>query len=88
MPADAPMMRDEIANAATDKNFHEWGQSVAGFERLVKTFSQPGDVVCDPFLGGGTTAVAALANSRRFTGCDIDKEAIATSTARLEGQRG
>lgn len=83
MPSDAPMMRDEIANKETDKGFHEWGQSVDGFERLVKTFSQPGDVVCDPFLGGGTTAIAALAQARRFVGCDVDERAIETSAGRL-----
>lgn len=84
MPNAAPMMRDEIANSATDKNFHEWGQSVSGFERLVISFSQPGDVVCDPFLGGGTTAIAALANHRRFSGCDIDAEAVETTRSRLD----
>ncbi len=84
MPADAPTIRDEIANADGDKDFHEWGQSVAGFERLVRSFSLPGDVVCDPFLGGGTTAVAALAQTRRFAGCDIDEAAVATAARRLE----
>lgn len=83
MPEEAPMLRDEIASHATDKDFHEWGQSVDGFERLVRTFSQPGDVVCDPFLGGGTTAVAALSQARRFLGCDISREAVATTEKRL-----
>jgi hypothetical protein len=83
MPKDAPMMRDEIASTAPDKDHHEWGQSLDGFSRLIRSFSQPGDLVCDPFLGGGTTAVAALAKSRRFTGCDTDKAAIATTEGRL-----
>lgn len=86
MPKDAPMIRDEIANTATDKDFHEWGQSVDGFERLVRSFSQPGDTVCDPFLGGGTTAIAALSQARRFAGCDIDSEAISITTKRLSAQ--
>jgi len=86
MPKDAPMVRDEIANAAPDKDFHEWGQAVSGFERLVRSFSQPGDVVCDPFLGGGTTAVAALALTRRFVGCDIDAVAVSSTRARLEAR--
>jgi hypothetical protein len=86
MPKDAPMMRDEIANTDADKGFHEWGQSVAGFERLVASFSQPGDVVCDPFLGGGTTAVAALSQTRMFVGCDTDAEAIETTTSRLRSK--
>lgn len=84
MPADAPMIRDEIANTAGDKDHHAWGQSVQGFERLVASFSQPGELVCDPFLGGGTTAVAALSQSRRFAGCDTDKDAIATTRKRLQ----
>lgn len=87
MPDDAPMIRDEIANAVTDKSVHEWGQSVEGFERLVLSFSQPGDVVCDPFLGGGTTAIAALANTRRFAGCDIDPAAIEITERRLQIER-
>lgn len=83
MPADAAMIRDEVANAAPDKEHHEWGQSVAGFERLVRSFTRAGEIVCDPFLGGGTTAVAALALHRRFVGCDVSAEAVATAEARL-----
>lgn len=83
VPTDARMFRDEIANGAPDKDFHEWGQSVDGFERLITSFSEPGQIVCDPFLGGGTTAVAALSQARRFTGCDIDPEAVATTEKRL-----
>lgn len=83
MPADAPMIRDEIANKAGDKDFHEWGQSVDGFGRLVASFSQPGDIVCDPFLGGGTTAIAALSQTRRFVGADIDAQSVQVTSERL-----
>jgi len=83
MPKDAPMVRDEIANVAGDKDFHEWGQSLGGFERLVKSFSNPGQTICDPFLGGGTTALAALSQNRRFTGCDVSSDAVAITKARL-----
>lgn len=83
MPSDAPMVRDEIANAAPDKGHHEWGQAVEGFERLVRSFSAAGNTVCDPFLGAGTTAIAALAQARQFVGCDIDPLAVATATERL-----
>lgn len=84
MPKNAPMLRDEISNKATDKTHHEWGQSVAGFKRLVNSFSSAGDIVCDPFVGGGTTAIAALGETRRFVGCDTNAEAVATTLARLE----
>lgn len=83
VPKDARMFRDEIANAEPDKGSHEWGQSLDGFERLVTSFSEPGQIVCDPFLGGGTTAIAALSQARRFVGCDIDEIAVETTRERL-----
>ncbi len=83
VPADARMFRDEIANKDPDKDFHEWGQSVDGFQRLVTSFSEPGQMVCDPFLGGGTTAIAALSQTRRFTGCDIEQQAVDLVSSRL-----
>lgn len=39
----------------------------------IRLFSNPGDVVLDPFMGGGTTAVEALAEGRRFVGNDINQ---------------
>lgn len=84
MPQDAPMFSDEITSEAPDKRHHEWGQSLAGFEHLVRAISRPGDLVCDPFLGGGTTALAALAQGRRFVGCDLDERAVEITRRRLE----
>lgn len=42
-------------------------------EDHLKTWSNEGDLVFDPFTGSGTTASAALCNNRRFIGCEIDK---------------
>lgn len=57
-----------------DKRFHGWGQSESGIADIVERLTKPGQLVCDPFLGGGTTAVVSLALGRRFVGCDIDAE--------------
>ena len=38
--------------------------------------SNPGDLVVDPFLGAGTTAIAAIRNGRVFAGCDIDERYV------------
>ena len=52
---------------------HKWAQSHLGMEAiLAKGFAYPGQVVCDPFLGGGSTAVAALKRRCDFIGSDID----------------
>ena len=67
-----------------DKRFHEWGQSESGMADLVERLTKPGQLVCDPFLGGGTTALVAIALGRRFVGCDIDKDAVAKARKRIE----
>jgi site-specific DNA-methyltransferase (adenine-specific) len=67
-----------------DKRFHEWGQSESGMADLVERLTKPGQLVCDPFLGGGATAIAALALGRRFVGCDISAECIETTRQRVE----
>ena len=53
------------------------------FSELVRKHSNPGDLVVDPFLGSGTTAMAAIKNARSFAGCDIDDRYVEISRARL-----
>lgn len=66
-----------------DKNHHHWGQSESGMADLVARLTKPGQLVCDPFLGGGTTAVVCHGLSRRFVGCDIDETAVKTTIGRF-----
>ncbi len=76
----------DVAKSAVndnDKRFHKWGQSESGIAELIEKFSEPGDVILDPFLGGGTTAVVALRLRRKFIGADIDKNAINTTEIRV-----
>jgi len=40
-------------------------------KRAVLLYTQPGQTVCDPFNGSGTTQVGALETGRAFTGCDL-----------------
>src|SRR3989344_1540003 len=51
--------------------------------RCIKLYTFEKDIVLDPFIGSGTTAVAALMNSRRFVGYDIDKEYIKIAERRI-----
>lgn len=78
----------DVAKSATndnDKRFHDWGQSTSGMADLTSRLTKPGDLVCDPFLGGGTMAVACLALGRRFVGCDIDATAVEKAKGRVAG---
>jgi hypothetical protein len=45
-------------------------------------FARPGQVVVDPFMGGGTTAVEALARGRRFVGFDINPLSLVIARAK------
>lgn len=42
----------------------------------IASFSKPGELVLDPYMGGGTTVVEALAQGRRVVGCDLNSLAI------------
>ena len=62
---------------------HPTQKSEALFATLVEKHSNPGDLVADPFLGAGTTAMAALRNGRGFAGCDIDERYVEVSRERV-----
>lgn len=53
-------------------------------ERLIEVFSLKGQVVLDPFLGSGTTGIAALKRGRRFIGFEIEKKYVDMSVKRLK----
>lgn len=81
---DVPFLLDDLFDSSgDDKNHHYWGQSESGIADLVERLTKPGDLVVDPFLGGGTTAVVCKALGRRFIGCDLDPAAVATSRERV-----
>jgi len=51
--------------------------------RLIRRHSRPGEVVLDGFLGGGTTAIQAVANGRKALGIDVHPAAVEIAKARL-----
>ena len=71
-----------------DKRFHDWGQSESGIGDLLYRFTDAGDRICDPFVGGGTTAVVAIQMNRMFVGLDTDRQAIETTLGRLAALEG
>ena len=51
--------------------------------RCIKLFSYVGDTVLDPFMGSGTTLLAAYRNNRRSIGVEIDEEYCQLAVERL-----
>jgi len=80
---DGPWHGDVINSAANDKRFHHWGQSESGMGALIERFTDAGDVILDPFCGGGTTGKVALDLGRGFIGIDTDTAHVATSLRRM-----
>jgi len=74
---------DTYKSEGAQKDAHDWQQSIGAAEYYIKTFTQPGESVVDPFLGGGTTGVAAIRLGRVFTGCEIDPAAFSEAQERI-----
>jgi site-specific DNA-methyltransferase (adenine-specific) len=68
------------------KDVHRWEQALRPVQALVESCSLPGELVCDPMLGSGTTGVAAVRTGRRFVGCDLDRTAVATASQRIAAE--
>jgi len=66
-----------------EKTIHPCQFPVALIERLVLAFTAPGDLVVDPYLGVGTTAVAAIMHGRRVAGADTEPRYLEVATERI-----
>ena len=51
--------------------------------RLIQLYSFVGDVILDPFMGSGTTAIDALKSNRKFVGYDISQEYLDLAAKRI-----
>ena len=55
-------------------------------ERIIKVGSNPGDVILDPFMGSGTTAVVAKRLGREYVGYELEQEYIKIAEERLRNE--
>jgi site-specific DNA-methyltransferase (adenine-specific) len=62
---------------------HPTQKPLALMEELVSLFTQPGDIVCDPFMGSGTTGVACANQGRAFVGIETNDEYFAIAVRRI-----
>lgn len=67
-----------------EKTDHPCQFPVALAQRLVKALSPKRGLVVDPYLGSGSTAVAALLEGRLFMGCDVEEKYIQIANGRVE----
>lgn len=50
---------------------------------IIADFTQPNDLICDPFMGSGTTGIAAVKSGRRFIGIDDDPKCFDLACRRI-----
>ena len=56
-------------------------------KRLIELYSYEQDLILDPFVGSGTTLVAAERSARRSVGYDLEEEYVAIAASRLQAER-
>ena len=55
--------------------------------KIIQLFTRPNDLILDPFMGGGTTAVACVLEGRNFIGFEINNEYFVNSIKRIENTK-
>jgi site-specific DNA-methyltransferase (adenine-specific) len=65
-------------------NIHPTVKPIKLMSYLVILSSRKGDLVLDPYIGSGTTAIACRLHRRNYLGCDINKEWLTIALARLK----
>jgi DNA modification methylase len=67
---------DHIISQKPNKEDHKWAQSPIEAEHVIKRLTVENQIVLDPFMGSGTTGIAALKLGRKFIGIDIEKKSF------------
>jgi site-specific DNA-methyltransferase (adenine-specific) len=97
LPSAATIGREEFLEATTDlweiapesatRVGHPAPFPVELPERLIELYTYEGDLVLDPFMGSGSTAVAAVRTDRRWVGYDLDADYVARAEQRVAAER-
>jgi site-specific DNA-methyltransferase (adenine-specific) len=97
LPSEATVSKDEFVDATLDlwdipsesanRVGHPAPFPVELPRRLIELYTYRGDLVYDPFMGSGSTAVAALRTGRHFVGFDTDEGYVARAVERVADER-
>jgi site-specific DNA-methyltransferase (adenine-specific) len=98
LPSVATISKDEFLEATLDvwelptesarRVSHPAPYPVELPQRLIELYTYDGDLVLDPFMGSGTTAVAAVRTGRRYVGYDTDPDYVEIATKRAAEEVG
>lgn len=94
LPFEGSLFKDEFMAATKDvwdiaaesarRIGHPAPYPVALPQRLIELYTYRNDLILDPYMGSGTTAVAALRSGRNFVGCDAEAQYVDLAKSRIE----
>lgn len=73
----------DCASPTRSKEWHEWGQSPGFAFQQIELRTRPGDLILDPFAGGGTTLRVAKDTGRQAIGIEVEEEQCELITRRM-----
>lgn len=87
VPGPARMLRYTWSGAnrgeERGEHWHPTQKPIAVMQQIIETVTKPGDTVLDPYMGSGTTGIAALTLARSFIGIEINKRWFKAAEKRL-----
>ena len=76
-------LSDHLDGGGRDKEHHDWGQDQSEVEYLIEKLTEPGQLVVDPFCGGGTIPAACKLLGRRWLATEKDRNTALVARKRL-----
>jgi site-specific DNA-methyltransferase (adenine-specific) len=87
VPRTVVVTKDRVPSSVQDvkveRGLHPQQKSLEFFRYLIRTYSNPGDIILDPYCGSATTCLAALLEGRHFVGIEIDPERFRVARKRV-----
>ncbi len=81
---ESPVLKFASESGGGFKRIHPTQKPVKLIERLLQIHSNAGDIVLDPFMGSGATAIAAMNTSRQFIGFELDTHYYTLANERIQ----
>ena len=76
-------LSDHLQGGGRDKQYHDWGQDESEVEYLINRLTHPGDLIVDPFCGGGAVPAACKSTGRRWLATEIERSVAIIARKRL-----
>ena len=76
----------QLLEIKCERGLHPTQKPVALFEYMIRTYTNPGELVLDNCMGSGTTAVACIRSGRKYTGFEMDPKYYAVAEKRISSE--